>query len=111
VRFINHPIFRWATEPWFGFHAPSYEPNLISELKAVPVKAWDPAEKTWWYPAFHFPVVEATCASYFINEMQGGRYLNFLATAPTNDKLRDRVRQLEQEVASLRSQLHHQTPF
>lgn len=111
MKFLNHDIFRWAGEPWFGFFGPRYEPDLISQFKSVPIRAWDPTEKTWWFPSTYFPVVEATCASFFINEMQGGRYLNFLASAPTQEKLQARVRQLEQELASLKSQLHHQTPF
>lgn len=106
MRFVNHQIFRWAKEPWFGFHAPRYEPDLIEQLKSVPIRAWDPHEKTWWYPSQYFPVVEAVAAGFFINEMEGGRYLNFLSGAPTQDRLQDRIRKLEQEIAALKGQLN-----
>lgn len=105
MRFVNHPIFRWAPEPWFGFHAPSYEPSLISELKSVQVRAWDPIEKTWWYRMQDFPVVEAACASYFRDEMGDGRFVNFMMTAPTAQQMQQRINVLTGEVARLKSEL------
>ena len=68
MKYVNQPIFRWDTEPWFGFHAPKFEPSLIEMLKSVPIRAWDSEQKTWWYPKKYWPVVEASVAGYFPEE-------------------------------------------
>ncbi len=98
MRFNNHAIFRWSTEPWFGFCSPQFEPAMVDMLKSVRPAAWDPMLKTWWYPASVFPVVEATAAGFFEREMSGGRFVNFMATAPdfksktTDEQIRNKNR-------------------
>lgn len=82
MNFRSIPIFRWAQEPWFGFHGPAYEPTLVAMFKSIPIRAWDQDTKTWWFPSTSYPQVEEHCSLFFSEEMSGNDFANFLSKTP-----------------------------
>lgn len=40
---------RWSSERWVGIAVP-YSPGLIDDIKRLPLRAYDPATRTWWFP-------------------------------------------------------------
>ncbi len=68
MKFDNFRMVRRSTDAWFGFRSPNWEPTLTNELKNVPVRAWDPETKTWWFPLRWYPIVKSLAESYFRDE-------------------------------------------
>jgi|CXWL01.1.fsa_nt_gi hypothetical protein len=78
MKFDNFRMVRRSKDVWFGFRSPAWEPTLTIELKNVPVRAWDPETKTWWFPMRWYHIVRSLAEPYFkgeywpsVEEMEG----------------------------------------
>lgn len=67
MKFSKPTHLRWSNEPWIGFYfAWDQDGPAISEtLKSFPIRAWDPVNKTWWFPASLSGLLVATVQGFF----------------------------------------------
>src|SRR5574342_747793 len=56
---MKFSLIRYSRNRWIGLSLPSHDPTLVEEFKdCVPVRAWDPETKTWWFPERDLEVVK-----------------------------------------------------
>lgn len=67
MKFQGPASLRWSNEPWIGFHFTwdNDGPAITESLKNFPIRAWDPTNKTWWFPQSLAGLLAATVQGYF----------------------------------------------